>query len=274
LLALGRRVTAEALARTGAQERNALRSRGLFCAGQLSLNMGRYGEAQDYLQESLAIAREIGDANRIAAALQPLGSAALGIGDIAGARQCLDEALSLARKLGAARDTAAAMNARAQLHRLEGELDTAEPLYESVLAIGRELKDAETIAVGLLNLAMVSIARGTVDRAPAMLLNVIDIAEDIGSKPAGQSVLEVSAGLATLGGDWNSAARFYGAAEAHTGSTGIHRDSADEAFLAPLMEKCRGALGESTFRDAESGGRDLSYEDAMRDVRLWLQSSG
>jgi predicted ATPase/class 3 adenylate cyclase len=270
LLGLGYRLTVEALARAGAQGRSAARCRALFDAGQLASSMGRYSEAREYLEESLAIAREIGDERRVAAALQPLALAFLGQGDLDAARIHLREALALARGLGDKRSIAAALNALAQLHRVEGQLDTAEPLYDQVLALARELGDRESIAIALLNLAMVSIGRSSGDRAQSMLREVLSIAEEIGSKPAGQSVLEVSAGLGAVRAEWERAGLFFGAAEAQTRQTGLHRDPTDEAFLAPLIEQARKALGTEAFATIEAAGRALSYDDAMAEVRAWL----
>jgi len=271
LLGLGHRATVEALARAGAQGRTTTRCRGLFNAGQLGCWMGRYEEARGYLEESLAIARELGDKGRIAMALQPLGTACLGQGDRATAQTHLHEALTLAQELGNKRELAGAFNALAQLHRAEAELDRAEPLYEQVLALARELDDRESIAIGLLNLAMVSIGRGSGDRAGAMLLEVLAIAAETGSKPVEQSALEVSAGLAALRAEWNRTARFYGAAESRTAQTGLHRDPADEAFLALYIAKARAALGVATFGAAEAAGRALSNEAAMAEARAWLE---
>ena len=91
-------------------------------------------------------------------------------------------------------------------HRLGG-LDAAEPLYEDALAIAREIPDREVIAIGLLNLAMVAIGRGAGERAATMLLEVQAIAMELGWRPAGQSVLEVCAGLAASRAEWERAAR-------------------------------------------------------------------
>jgi predicted ATPase/class 3 adenylate cyclase len=272
LLGLGQRVTVDALARAGAQERSLLRCQVLADAGQLGCWMGRYADARGYLEESLAIAREIGDQRMVAAVLQPLGIATLGQGDMAASRRHLDEALALARTLGNKRELLAAVNALAQLLRVEGNLDAAEPLYENVLVLARELGDRESIAIGLLNLAMVAIGRGSCDRAKHMLLEVMAIAEEIGSKPAGQSVLEVSAGLGALLQQWERAARLFGIAEAQTEQTGLHRDPADDAFLVPLMAKAREALGAAGFAAAELDGRALSYEKALLEAREWLEN--
>ncbi len=93
-----------------------------------------------------------------------------------------------------------------------------------------------------------------------MLLEVLAIAVELGWRPAGQSVLEVCAGLAASRAEWEQAARFFGAAEAQTGKTGLHRDPADDAFLAPLIAQAREALGPAAFAAADAAGRALSYD--------------
>jgi tetratricopeptide (TPR) repeat protein len=269
---LGHRLTVEALQRREAAERNFHRCRVLFDAGQLACWMGNYQEGQSYLLESLETAREIGDKAMVAKVLQPLGIAVQGLGDLVAARGFLEEALELAQEAGDRREIAGAFNALAQLHRMQGHLDTSEPLYDNVVALAREVGDRDLIAIGLLNLAMVAIGRGSSRHVAAMLLEVLDIAEQIGSKPAGQSVLEVAAGLGALRGEWDWAARFYGAAEAQTGQTGLHRDPADEAFLGPLITKAQTAMGTGPYSMAEAGGRVLSYDQAMTEVRSWLEA--
>ena len=273
LLGLGLRMTEEALARAGAGARNLARCQGLAAAGQIRILMARYAEAQGYLEQSLEIARELGDKRRIAAALQPLGMACLGQGNMAAARAHLQEALTQARELGNDREIAAALSVLAQFLRVAGEPDAAEPLYEQGLELARELQDRQSIAIGLLNLAMVSIARGFNDRAKPMLHEVLVIAAEINSKRMGQNVLEVSTGLASLREEWELAARFYGAAEEQAEQTGLLRDPADEAFLAPRIARVREALAESTFAAAEAAGRVLAYEDAMGEARQWLEGN-
>jgi predicted ATPase/class 3 adenylate cyclase len=273
LMGLTLRMTKEAIARPGAQRRDVARSRACFDAGQTCCFMGRYDEGRLLLEESLAIAREVGDAHRVAAALQPLAMAHLGLGDKAAARGYAEEALALARKEGDKREVAGALNTLAQFHRAEGALDPAEPLYEQVLAIAREIGDKESIAIALLNLAMVSIGREAVDRARHMLLEALAIALETGSKPVAQSVLEVSAGLASAIGDHDRAARLYGVAEEQNTLTGMHRDPADEAFLAPLVARSREALGAAAFTAAERTGRSLAYKNALPEARAWLSAA-
>jgi predicted ATPase/class 3 adenylate cyclase len=269
-LALLHRVTLEALDRPGAQGRTRARCRALHTAGQVDSLMGRYAEAQGYLEESLAIAMQIEDKDRAGMVLEELGAVATGQGDLCKARGYLEQALDLAKELGNKRTFASAINALAQLDRMEGKLDKAERLYEQMLALARELEDQESIAIGLLNLAMVSMGRSSHDRASGRLSEALAIAREIGSNRAGQSGLEVSAGLHAWGEAWERAAILFGAAQEQRAQTGLHGDPTDEAFLAPLIAKAQAALGASKFAAAEAAGRGLAYEAAIAQAQAWL----
>jgi predicted ATPase/class 3 adenylate cyclase len=269
VLESGHQLLTDALARPGAQMRDLARCKVLFAAGWQNYYMGRYASATDYLQESLSIAREIGDQHEVARILQPLGLASLGTGELAHARQYLEEALDLARETRDKHQIAAALNALGQLTRLDGRPDKAEPLYADVLSLAREAGDRESEAFALLNLAMSSLGQGRINGVPAMLLDALAIAGEIGSMPTGQSVLEVSAGFAALKKDWRSAALFFGAAEAQAARTGLRRDPADEAFLAPFVAAARVAQGTGFFVD-DAAGRALSYDAAIERARVWL----
>ena len=270
LLNLGHRVTVEAVTNSSGQANSLARCKALWAAGQFCGFMGRYEEAQGYLDESLAIARAVDDRDVMVPVLNNLGMVALGRGDRANARLYGEEALALARQTGNKRRIVTASNALAQLHRLEGDLQSAERLYRECESLARELGNHDFTAVALLNLAMVAIAQGSAQRGAALLLEVLDISAETGSKPAVQSVLEVSAGLAGLRGEWERAARYYGAAETQTRITGMQRDAADEAFLGPLIAQTRAALGPARSDAAESAGRALPFQDVLADVRAWL----
>ncbi len=272
ILGLGHQVTVEALARLDERRRDRVQCRGLFDAGQLCCFMGRYAEAKKYLEESLAIAREIGDRARIASVLQPLGMAAIGLSELVAARAYSEEAVELARELGKRRELAAALMALAQLHRLQANLNVAQPLYEEALLIARDLHDQDTTAIGLLNLAMVFINRSHADPVRPMLSEALQIATQIGSRPVGQSALEVTAGLCVLDEEWERAALLFGAAEAQAERAGLRRDAADEAFLAPLMARTRSALAATNFRVVSNKGRQLTYENALNCARGWLEN--
>lgn len=274
VLDLGYRVTREALAHPGAAARGAARCVGLSVAGQIGAFMGRYAEARPLLEESLAIARELGDAVHVVRVLQPLGLALLGLGDTAAARARLVEALALARQHGNPRAIAAAQNALAQTARVDGDLDTAEPLYVEMLGLARTLGEPSLTASALLNLAMVAICRGAATRARAPLLEALAIARDVDSTQAVQSALEVCAGLAASRAEWARCLRFYGTADALARSTGLQRDPADQSFLLPRVHAARQAVGADAAAEAETAGGACAYPQAIAAAEAWLASLG
>ncbi len=270
LLPTGKRVVTEALHHPGAQTRDKPRSIALSSAGLFCSFAGEYDEATGYLEESLAIARELADREQIIATLESLGFAELGRGCLEAARGHAEEALALAREIGDQRKLASALNAVAQMRRADGDVAGAEPLYREVITLGRRLDDLELVAIGLLNLAMSYIARRSHSDARVALCEIIAIARQTRSMPVGQSALEVASGLAASLGEQTLALRFFGAAEANTRETGIVRDPADDAFLQPLIQSARSSQGADSAARVESEGGAAGYEAVLGEVDAWL----
>ena len=263
LLTLGHRVTAEALARTRADDRSLARCRGLADVGQFCTFMGRYAAARGYLEESLVLAREMGDQNRIAAVLQTLGQACRGEGDLTNAERYSAESIIEARAVGKPRQLASALNSHAQLLRQQGDLVGAESLYAEAVQILQGLGDHESVAIGRLNLAVVAIERGQADTAHALLGQALQVATELGSRQLGQSTLDILAGLCAADGRHDAALKMFGAAEAQAERSGLKRGSADSAFLLPLIEQSQRALGDAAA-DVLSEGKGLGYNEAVR----------
>ena len=89
--------------------------------------------------------------------------------------------------------------------------------------------------------------------------------------PCGQCAFDVSAGFAASQGQWATAARCYGAAQAQVIETGMRRDPTDESFLSPLIDRARAALGPADFDREEGVGRAWSYEQGVDETRAWLE---
>jgi predicted ATPase/class 3 adenylate cyclase len=267
---LGLRLTSQALARLPAGERGALRRRALFDAGQLAICKGAYADGRRLLDESVAIARELGDEVGEGGALPLLCMASLAEGDLASARVHADAALVFARRIGDQRRIAAALVGRAQVHRAEGELEAAERMYVSAYDIAASLGDRETMAIALLNQAMVALGRGDRERALHRACRVVEIVRETGSRAVGQGLLDVAAALAADARSWSEAARYFGAAEAQTEATGIRRDAADEAAVRPWRNATREALGveafERLFREGAAAPYGFTLDALFRDL--------
>jgi len=72
-------------------------------------------------------------------------------------------------------------------------------------------------------------------------------------------------------GEWERAARLYGTAEATARQSGLRRDSADETFLGPLMQKARNAIGPAAFSSAVAeGSAHPVFDEAIAETLKWL----
>ena len=72
---------------------------------------------------------------------------------------------------------------------------------------------------------------------------------------------------------WPRAARIYGAAQIELKQTGVRRETADEAFLAPWTQRIRGKLGETAYSATFDSGFGLSNEQALEEAFAWLAKS-
>ncbi|MGZ5126599.1 MAG: ATP-binding protein, partial [Burkholderiales bacterium] len=269
---LGYRIAVEALERGGSQKRDHAHCDAFFAGGQIAAHLGRYEEARSYLDHSLAMARELGETNRVVASLTLLGSVFLGQGDFAAAQARLEEAVAGARNENLQRQIASALSMLAEVHHTKRELDTAERLYREALEYFRTQGDADSIAVTLCNLAMLWIEHGEANRAQPATLEALDIVEAIGSKHTGHTVLEVVSGLAALRTSWEAAATFFGAAAREAEESGLEPSPPDTAFLESMIQRAHGAIGAPAFSVAEQAGRGLDYEQAITLARAWLVS--
>ena len=208
------RSTLDAVARDGrAASRTSIARPRLVGRGPIALAIGRYAEALQHLEESLAHrARAIGASCRRRAAAT--GQAVSRRGDTSAARAYLDEALDLARASGDnALEIAAALSELEHLYRLEGASTRRRLVRSRACRLARELGDRESIAVGLAQSGQwCDIARARRARnAHAPLREVLgDSRSETGSRSAAQSSLDVCAGLAALRSEFEIAARFHG----------------------------------------------------------------
>lgn len=262
-LTVGLRLTSEALARPGAEVRGDRHVRALIDAGQLCYFMGRYEEAQGYLEQALPSLRQSGASVRLVAVLQALGMSLLGRGQIDAAGRYLHEAVETVEVVGKPQQRAASWNSLAQFYRMGRRFEAARELFERVIALARDVGNDDTAALTLLNLAMVSVEQGDVAQARRQVAEAIDIGRRIGSTIAVQSALEVCAVIALLAGDAEAARRCFGCAEAQAHASGLQRDPADQAFLEPYVARLReGADPRSTF----------DVEATLADARTWLDA--
>jgi len=274
LYVLGERLSSQALARAGAQVPNLARCRALAAAGVLVFFLGRYDESRAHADASLALATALQDASQEAMAHWIIGFTNLAGGLHAEARASFERSLALSRSTQNSRQLTRTLIGLAELARTEGDLDRALQLNEEIFVLHRERGDLGGMAVDLANLTMTTLDLGLATRARAYLVQAIELADRLGRDRQRIAPLFCAAGLAVSQRHWTQAARFIGAMQGICEPMSYQVEPADMRFVTTTVDATRVALGNEAFETAAAGGRALSGERALADVRAWLDAVG
>jgi predicted ATPase/class 3 adenylate cyclase len=270
-IGLAQSLSERSLSRPGASAPTLQRCGGLLAAGQDAYFAGDPATADRLLTEAEQIAEHLGEpawGMRCAAAR---GAALVGLSRVTDARACFERALDLARSLGDRLVMASAAGYLGTLDRLEGHLDGAEARYGEALALAEAAGDDESAAIAALNMTIVRLMAHRTHDADRHLERVLDRADRLQSVALVQYVADVATGLAAERQAFSDVAIWHAAAESLRETTGLQRDAADEAFVQPVVESARLALGVDGFRLAAANAPTAAPEIAER-LRAWLQS--
>ncbi|MEP6502474.1 MAG: winged helix-turn-helix domain-containing protein [Betaproteobacteria bacterium] len=259
-----------ALERAGRAPDPTWHCRALAATGAIAFRMGRYDETLIVAEQSLALARTLGTAAEIAAALALKSKGLHATGQDRLALECAAQTCVAARELGITTRLSAALNNLAEIHRGLGDLAAARACYEEAIVITRQLGYQGGTFVSLCNLARLLITTDELADARGLLLEGLMLWSAAGLKSMGKDLLECSSGLAARSGDAIAAARFAGSALARLDEAAIRREQVDEGFIAPLLSTARHQIGDAAFEAAMAHGRALAYEASMAEVQAWL----
>ena len=260
-------------------ERLAARARGtaearatLFgVAGYLAERSGDHAAGSHWLEQGLALWREIGDPRGLATTLTGLAAAAAAGGDQARASMLLEEAVELVARPGPGdtRDTLLAayhespMSQLAWLVEQRGDLDRAGRLMHEDLAFCRSFGDSHGVANALRGLACLAYGQGDTTGATTLLKDGLVLFGALADTPCIAQNLALLAYVATLEGRHRRAAGLLGAAEALRGGTGITLRPSARAVHDPTVTAARSGLGDEAFAAAWAEGRAMTPEQAV-----------
>ena len=154
------------------------RSIALNWAGVTAMHDGEMIAARERLEESVAVARAIGNPRLLAIALRHL-TVAVHQQDPAAARALLEEALATARAADDTREVAYSLTFLGRIHELAGDLLTAERLYTEGLHAAQRPGDAQPLANALLNLGRMAAARNDYTRATMLLAESLGLVREL-----------------------------------------------------------------------------------------------
>ncbi len=178
----------------------------------VGLILRRHDDALPHFQESLSIAREIGDARGISWALNGLGAMAHWQGKHAEAIRYYEESLAIAREIEDLPRIAGALN---NIGLIEGELghyDQARIYLEESLDISRKIGRRAGITSAYTNLGGLSRAEGNHEDAWNYFVDALRIQKEIGDRAGIAASLYGLGSLARMKGDYQEARQHFGEA--------------------------------------------------------------
>jgi predicted ATPase len=216
------------------------RVKALYLTGMLADDQGDIEAARALFQESLTLARELGDQPGAAIALNCLGGLARHAHNVAAARALFEESLAISRAIGDRWWTANALNNLSRVVLLEREYATARDLVESALAIQRELQDRRVIARSLTFLGIIRVHLGDHEGARVLQEESLAIVRELGVSGQIEDTLGALADAAYERGDEEAAQSWYEERLALAREMGSAWAVAESLYYLGLVARNRG----------------------------------
>jgi non-specific serine/threonine protein kinase len=251
-----------ALARSADAPRSALPT-AFIGAARFAFYRNEYEVAATLGEKSLALSREIGDRDTCWWALLYLGTIAMAKEDFARARTTLDECLKLAQALANDWFQGITLSQLGVMAWVDGDLELATAYDEQGINLLRAVGDPWSIAFALRNHGSTSLRRNDYGRAVGALTESLTICRNIGDRWVATGCLNVFAQAASAQGQYERAARLFGAEGRQREEHGIRWTPHTQAPHDEHLAHTRAGLGDAAFLSALAAGRAMDLEQAI-----------
>jgi predicted ATPase/DNA-binding CsgD family transcriptional regulator len=279
------------------------RTRLLEKLGHVALHTKDIERAKRLVEDSLRLARQIGDTSLIARALHRRASIARVQGDLQQVAALIQECLVLAHELDDKNLIALSLNVLSYLALRDGNLSQAWTYCQDALKLVRELGDRVLLALELNNASNIALRQGELDQAEALAQASLTLTQVLGDQISNAHTLHTLGDIAWRRGDAERAVKWFQEgshlALAHTASSDIiswyllgfarvadlqgqieravylygaaeaqfdlapHMDPVERTAYEYEVSKLRLKSGEIAFKTAWHAGRTMTPEQAL-----------
>ncbi len=198
-------------------------SRGLSMLGIVSAHLGDLHTAATYFAESMRVAEQVGDFERVASTLNNIAMIESSLGQHSAAVAHVDEALAKAEKIADRFLKANILDTVGRINLRLGNFDIARRSYTEGLTISKEFRDS---------------------------VNIADCLEGMGL-------------LAAAAGDWTRCLVLVAAAEPLRSLAGVEGTPEWTAEVLETVSRANGTLGRSAIESATRQGAALNMDEAV-----------
>jgi predicted ATPase len=262
----GRRWAQDVVALPSASERTAERARGISALGSIAYWQEDFPVTRKAYEESLDIARELGDRALEAEGVYNMAYPPAYEEDFESAIATIREARALFEELGIERGLADTQWLLAIVARLDGNPSEARTLAEQSLEMHRRIGDRFGTSDALHVLGRIALEQGDLETAGSCYLEALEYDEVVGNQTGIGIVLDNLAAKASAAGRHVEAVRLAGASEKIKVSAGGHAPPEFIDFRDP-REAARDELGDAATRAAWDEGQAMTLEQAVEYAR-------
>ena len=195
--------------------------------------------------------------------LDALAAVLIETGEAARARPVLEESLALARTLGNVNYVAATLNNLASLALAEQQYGRAQELATESLEVSSQLGVSYGSAIALYNIGAAQALQGAfVDALPNMRAS-LRLSDELGDDEGLVYCLEAIALLNAEGGEAAKAAELLGCAEARGEEIGVKRAYFEQLMYERAVNAVRERVTDEEYAGWWAVGRGMSIDDAV-----------
>ena len=254
----------DALAR--ADERTPERVRALTGLAWLMRFQGDYRRHGALSEESLALARELGDVEGMGFALRDLATDAQERGDYEAAGRLLDESASVWRQLGAPIRLADVTHSAGYIAMTHGDYAEARARLEESVRLSREAGDTGIESgVALLDLGQLELLEGRQGKAAEIIRSSLRRLQENADVTYSLVCVAALAAIAAAKGDPIRAAKLLGAVEEkqHVMGADLLHDPVERDLHAQTSATVRAELATEQLEAARAEGRVMELDEAI-----------
>ncbi|MBA3531733.1 MAG: tetratricopeptide repeat protein [Ardenticatenales bacterium] len=239
----------------------------LYELGVQAAHQGEYERAHRLHEESLALKRQLGDQVGIAWSLHSLGRMAYLQGQLTQARTLLDESLGLRRARGDKNGIAWLLRTLGEVAYSQEDYPAATAWYQESLALFREVGSKVGSAFALDGLGTICQGLGDTEEAACFFLESLMLWRDLGNTPSEVTCLLHLAEIAVSYREVEMAARLLGAAETLLETMTAPPPPALLTQYGQGMRLIARHLDESAFQHSRETGKRVTLEQIAWDLR-------
>jgi len=238
------------------------RARVLFAAAVIASLQGHASTAREWLEESAALARAIGDRSLAAYSDSYIG-VALGQSGLAAAEAPARSALEWFEQTGDLYGKRLALAVIATLRIGQGDLDDARALSEEAVRVARQYGLGRELGIALQIAGTVRLHQRQLDDAAQSIGEALRALRGDPQAFWIARAMELMGVIESARGRPLHATHLFGAAEARRERMGAAMFPLDRQRLAPHIAAAREALGEEAFAEGWRAGRATPFDDAI-----------